>query len=96
MWHIGLRRHDDPLLLREGLDLLIIDLIAVLAAFPGEAAGQLSMHHCGRCVQIIAKLVVIQVQRVQIRPILRLHKVVGLIGTMVLLMLGVFSTRRTW
>ena len=97
VWHIGLRRHDDPLLLREGLNLLIIDLIAVLAAFPIEATWELSMHHCGWCMQIIAKLVVIQVQRVQIRPILRLHKVVRLVvGTMVLLLLGVFGARRTW
>ena len=54
MWQVGLRCHNDPLLLREGLYLLIIDLIAVLDTFPVHATGELSGHHGGRRVQVIA------------------------------------------
>ena len=54
VWQVGLRCHDDSLLLREGLYLLIIDLIAVLDTFSVHATGELSRHHGGWRVQVIA------------------------------------------
>ena len=84
-----------------------IDLIPFLGASPVDATGELPVRHSGRIVEIIltssnentstttivADIIIIRIhRRVQIRSVLRLHKVVRLVGAMVLQMLGVFRT----
>ena len=91
-----LRLNDYPLLLWEGRHLLIMDLIPVLDTFPIDTAWELSMHHGCWGVQIIANVIIIQLQWVQIRSVLWLHKLVRLVGAMMLVLMRVFRTWRTW